>query len=342
MGGAAHKDSCPQRVTSEERLECIDFFQDRLEHVYDILTSPWPAPEKQNHGDVDLLVVLKPFVTLENVQIALKQIGLHSKRHHSYLFTMYFKNGITKLIQVDFMIVEKLLLPICQLMSSYGDVGMILGVCTKQLGYKLNNTKGLQYMPDKNYRSKVYPLSLSPQEITCKYLNLDYDQWLRGFTTEEEAFEWFVSMRPASINAEKVGQKYRPMFSRFCEWNEKRIQKLTAYEKNEETHWRETHAIDTLKKLGKLDEIKKSLQQDLEKDEYNKNCKMIFNANTITHLLYQHYPDIAQTFQREKLGLLMKDIRGKLPTFPSLPTVTMIESLLHCHVKRFFSFESES
>lgn len=317
MGGTAHHNELVKPLTTKERLATIEKLQWLLNQsqIFDSIISPEPAPEKHTHGDVDILVTLKKGCSNHEMERSFADAGLYQKLQHSYLFDIQSEDdGQTKIVQIDIQQVPKEKLLLYYFVLSYGDLGMIVGTCVKPLRLKLSCSKGLQFIPDSDRQEMKYTVSTCPKEICETFLNLDYAKWQQGFKSEEQVFEWIAAMRPCSVGMledKKAGRiEKRFMYQRFCEWNTKRMQRLSEQEKQLEMEWRKSRAITVLKQCGMYETLKAKIDKDLREASYRNQLKARFNGNIVREYIEIYRPEVLYRYERQNLSDLMKHVRS--------------------------------
>lgn len=147
MGGNAFKTVLPDAQFPRMRTAVYQALKTRLtlrlRELYEHVTVLHEAPEKQDHGDVDF-VVCQPLTTLQHEDIraalgAVECIATDSISNFAIRSVDYDENAaLHDFYQVD--------VQVCSdyddwertvFFSSYGDVGMILGLIARPLGLSL-------------------------------------------------------------------------------------------------------------------------------------------------------------------------------------------------------------
>jgi len=266
------------------------------------LVCPYTAPEKQSHGDVDLLAVLAPSFPQHTLSSILESAGLYDPRDHSYLHDL---DGLT--YQVDLTLVSETSLQLELFVRSYGDVGAIVGAYARCLGYKLSGSGGLQVRLQSTLSGGciLYDLTRDVREICDEYLNLDYERWQQGFETEAELFEWMKVTARYLRSEKKKTKRERPMFTRFQAWC------LMQPDCREQPDlWKR------LEEVGRAEEVRRWYEKEVKKEADARALRIVFNGGSVSEYVKQTYGvDLKGT----DLGEFMKKVRLKLPK-ESVPT----------------------
>lgn len=304
MGGDAHKNFSPSRLSNDQRQRIIDvltsFFMDT--GYFTSVTSPLPALEKHDHGDVDLAVVTVD--KIPRFDEIMTDAGLFDRQGHSYLYNL---DGT--LHQVDVAVVPASRLDLELFFRSYGGLGDMLGHFAKYLGYKLSSKTGLMFRTALPISGtvKLYPVTADVREICEVYLGLDYDRLLQQFSTEKELFEWLRPVVPAyknqSMNIRR--QKPRPLQFRLCEWCETQTEELDV------SH---LSARPRLESLGRWEAIQAAYEEDVQRDADQRELKRVFNGATMTRYLEETHN---LKLEGPRLGAFMALVRARLPPTPS-------------------------
>jgi hypothetical protein len=205
MGGAAFPGYTIPRMNHSQyealRHKCISILESQ--RFYEHVISPPEAPSKADHGDIDLLVSvpLRQF-TADEVSLALGAVqrtktGLTT----SFCVPLSVAHGIPdseKLFaQVDIHICRDGYLDWELFTKSYGDMLQVLGMLQRPLGLTAND-RGLHLrIPEietRNRKAAMVYLTHEPAKM-LRFLGLDVQKYVAGFSTNEEIFEWIVGGR---------------------------------------------------------------------------------------------------------------------------------------------------
>eukprot|EP00300_Choanocystis_sp_HF-7_P000658 c10545_g1_i2.p1 GENE.c10545_g1_i2~~c10545_g1_i2.p1 ORF type:complete len:360 (+),score=78.92 c10545_g1_i2:80-1159(+) len=285
-------------------------------HVTSLLTShgmvwvvPSELPGKETYGDLDVLVVSKSEILGKDKTI------FNFVREH-FAPTEIVSNGpvlsfdITRSpsehfrnFQIDFIRCENEdELRTAHFYLSYGDVGGILGrivsACALKLGQKgmwievnlnkidslIQGTAGLSDF-EMTVNTQRLHLSSSPAEI-CEFLGLDHAQHSRGFTHENEVFQWVAACRyfdPAIFTSLNHAHRHRcvtrPSYQRFLEHVSVDVVSIRhASDKIGEVML--NLQVEAVRHFGKFDELVVMKTRDLERQEIaSKFSGNLFRAN---------------------------------------------------------------
>lgn len=200
--------------------------------------------DKSSFGDIDLLIECTDVLRNEDIlQIIRKSISpiehlkiLDTSSEGGQLHLLVrFKNSV--LAQVDFPCVRTGCgVEMALMYMSYGDLGGIIGtICT---AHKLSfGSEGLfvkmRYEKDMTQHYGDLNLSKSPQDI-FQFLGLDYSRYSRGFSSQDDLFEWVTSCRLFSLriffnrdythSQHRRRSRKRKMYKDFLTWMENRFQ----------------------------------------------------------------------------------------------------------------------
>jgi hypothetical protein len=129
--------------------------QPRVEAMYELVVVPEEAPEKADHGDLDFLVCSpREGLTHEEVKMAIgaiASISMEGPRTSHFAVPIHVHAGeyFTQanqdaMVQVDIHVCEdRAELERIRFYHSYGDLGMIVGVIARGVGFHLG-TAGLK------------------------------------------------------------------------------------------------------------------------------------------------------------------------------------------------------
>lgn len=320
MGGNAHPSyPPPSRLTNDQHALVISTLRASFQTsgcAFQLL-SPYCAPEKTSHGDVDLLLAIPspPQTQSQDDEVVvdvpysfpslLASAGLYDARNGSYLY-----NLAACTYQIDITIIPEASLPLELFLRSYGDAGAIIGAYARHLGFKLSGPKGLQVRLQLPLSGTwiVYELSRGVREICERYLRLDYARWCQSFETEEALFEWLRSTVPY-INMdgekkEKPGAKAksrdRPMLRRFRAWahaQEGCVEQAGGL-------WQR------LEDVGRAEEVRMWFERESGKERDARAFRETVNGEVVAGYLAQRY-DVE--LMGSRLGAFMKEVRLRLP-----------------------------
>ena len=211
MGGNVFTDltvpRLPHDLYNKIRSQCHEVLIDFYEDVF----TPAEAPSKRDHGDIDFMVARpktmhkgKP-VTHAEQEIAkalnavqVKKVSGSKTRHYAVPYPkssedekneeLYAQVDVHVVPNPDFLAWELFL-------NSWGDLMQIIGVLNRPIGLTVNDRGIYVRIPEiepTNRKKAMVFLTSSPTDMLC-FLRLDVDQYERGFTTNEEVFEWCLN-----------------------------------------------------------------------------------------------------------------------------------------------------
>lgn len=222
MGGNALNKVNASRINLEQYNEVKKDLEVKF-NSYLELEFTIDVPGKNDFGDIDMLYMIKNTIndTIENNDNDKKSFDIVKLIQNIYNPIEIVQNGPVcsfayylseenKYFQVDLIMVEDLLMS--RFYFSYGDLGGIIGRLTqhKSLTY---GSKGLWVCPNQETINKILSLkeinlqvnkdqiikSIIPNiiltnkpEKICEYLGLSWEDWLNGFNSKEEIFEWVI------------------------------------------------------------------------------------------------------------------------------------------------------
>lgn len=248
-------------------------------------------PGKETFGDLDVLYKLNPgssFVMIDYIREKFSPVQIVTNGDViSWSYESSSNPGL--FYQIDMIKCGNL--NMAKFYFSYGDLGNIVGRMTKFWGLKFGHD-GLWVIVDTNL-IKTYAkldlnpqtqllLSTNPQEI-CKYLDLDWDQWVSGFVDLNQIFQWVKSSKfyspqiySYSNYSHRQKQETRPMYSDFI----KSIDFSSSNVKSKPTE--QADLIDSIK-LDAIGYFGKSKELDLiiQEEEFKQRRKEKFNGNKL-------------------------------------------------------------
>ncbi|KAI0078251.1 hypothetical protein K474DRAFT_1641867 [Panus rudis PR-1116 ss-1] len=169
-----------------------------LATLYTRVAVPPEAPEKVDHGDVDF-IVLGPKENLTHEEVS-QALGAHWSisgiplSNYAIPFEEMGEEDSNAYIQVDVRVCEdEAEWDRVYFFSSYGDLGMILGLVARGVGLSYGSS-GLRLANPVPIHppNMVFYLTTSVPDI-LKFFGWSLDGWERGFTTQMECFEWVAS-----------------------------------------------------------------------------------------------------------------------------------------------------
>ncbi|TFK74885.1 hypothetical protein BDN72DRAFT_886254 [Pluteus cervinus] len=244
MGGSAfnavmNANACP-RIPPPIYHALKSRFTSIVAGLYIHATTPKEAPEKKDHGDLDLIVAIPRrehasqeynkqkeetwnvlHETVRNALGAMHMVPCPGNRTSN--FAIPVKHGEWDVLgygeyekkcrkEAEGDIFYQVDIHVCadedewkriRFFHAYGDLGMILGVIARNNGLMLG-AKGLKMS---NPPHKTIELSNTFEDIT-RYLGLSMERWEAGFTSKAEVFQWAATSRffnPAEFRSQGQG-----------------------------------------------------------------------------------------------------------------------------------------
>ncbi|KAF9267441.1 hypothetical protein L218DRAFT_920302 [Marasmius fiardii PR-910] len=304
-----------------------------LQDFYAHVAVPREAPEKEDHGDIDFVVctpksglAVVPHIDIQKALGATHVIPMEGNRTSNFAVPIIAQReellsgkvdveGDSVYCQVDVHVCENMneWESVC-FFHSYGDMGMILGICAMNVGlhWGVHGLRvGLDLYPHPPHRPIV--LSTDHHEI-LNFFGLSFDRWSSGFLTKEEVFQWVASSRLFDPHRFKsAGMKVkqvRNMYYEFIQW----VRDITAdslpisqmsldIDKDpgsETSDRRERVREEALVHFDKKSELEEFLRQVRNKE----TIKRVFNGRTVN--------DWIQAEERwKRVKVVMDNVREK-------------------------------
>lgn len=243
MGGQAFAQPGPNgeapliipRMLPHRYQQLRDHFLQVLHPHFAKLAAPLEAPEKADHGDVDILVEQYPghrgLSTLEIADIL--EAGRHISHGDSLSFAVKLpseqKDSSVPFAQLDIHKCHLGYLEWEYFIKSYGDLWQIIGLTIRDLGLTASD-RGLHVrIPEiETENAKASRLFMTKDPAAAmQFMGLDKAQFEAGFSTEHEMFAWIAHGRLFSghncetrqNSNDRARLRKRPQFGRFVdEW----------------------------------------------------------------------------------------------------------------------------
>ncbi len=201
-----------------------------LTKFYKRVYVPPEAPEKTDHGDIDVLVDETLFnVTAEDLVKAL-DAKAHTKAGGNSSFAIQTPEDSEKFFQLDIHPCKNGYFEWESVLYSYGDIWIIIGSIATRFGLAINNHGfhiRVEELEVTRRKESLLLLTNKPQEI-MEFLGLDGGRYAEGFITLDEIFEWATAMpffrqeffvREPVTNKKVRSKEQRPMYLKFVtEW----------------------------------------------------------------------------------------------------------------------------
>ncbi|GHJ88172.1 hypothetical protein NliqN6_4574 [Naganishia liquefaciens] len=174
-----------------------------LGHFYRQVLFPPSAPGKVDHGDIDFLVSeLKGTQDVEVENAIAKQLNAAAVFRNGAMtsYAVPHPQRIGQHVQVDIQLCKPDYLPWLYFITSYGDLVPILGSIHHKFGLTIND-KGLWVHLDLPKAALTCGVPRSEMTIfvtldadkMMEFMGLDAAAYRKGFSTEEEIFDWIAS-----------------------------------------------------------------------------------------------------------------------------------------------------
>lgn len=212
MGGSAfnspkHGSLQTPRIPNHIYQRLVSHFKSILSGFYSRVESSPEAPEKSEHGDIDILVE-GPLKTCSSSKVLQSALGAATCIDVSP--TAYFAiwdDQLAAYVQLDVHICRQGGIEWECFHRSYGDLWNILGVMGKPFGISVNDTGvriSAESIEKRNRKASMLFLTDSPQEA-IELFGCSWEQYQKGFRTVEEFFAFCAQCR--FINYEKISWK---------------------------------------------------------------------------------------------------------------------------------------
>lgn len=294
MGGNLFKlGRLPRAEYKKIEHELIVYLDKKFGQHYRI---PRYYDDKADFGDVDIVVSSQAITgNWEQLkQEIIKDLGLSQYKSTGAVFSTVYHN-----FQVDYFVRNHQYFTTTYNFLSFNDIGNLIGRIFKRFNLKYGE-QGLQYVfrrTDNHYHRDI-EVSKDIEKI-FGFLQLDYVQWQKGFTSKNEMFDWVVacpyfSVKPYEKMSKKMEQrlKERPTIQAFIAYLEKNnVSKVYKFPEDRGTY------------LPMIDQhfpeatLPKYIAHEKEREKYALAIKTKYNGRVIMEL----FP----TLQGKALGSFM-------------------------------------
>ncbi|KAF2140331.1 uncharacterized protein K452DRAFT_253107 [Aplosporella prunicola CBS 121167] len=283
MGGHAFEKlgiSTP-RISTHVYKDLASKYLEVLASFFQRVTCSHEPPNKDSHGDVDLLVE-GPHLGVSSEHLAeVLDAKVHVTNGTVTSYAVLHPDDPSAYVQLDVQVCREGFLEWQQFMTSYGDVSQILGVVHRSLGLS-STDKGLHVripeMEAKNRKASMVYLSHDPEEV-MKFLGLNPSLFHSGFDSEAEIYRWIASGRFFNRNAlethghhppeensnDRTRRMKRGMYRRFVEgWM------MDNPHAGSDCHWdRDSVLLEAIKNFAREEEYQTKLRkyQDVAREE---------------------------------------------------------------------------
>jgi len=246
MGGKALKNVTTRRYTKDEFFKTWNTLSPRLRASLNCRVDLVKCYDnKESHGDMDILVEYDPHDTtdletkLEVIEIIIQPEEIF---RNSTVVSMNYGD-----LQVDIMFIPYDKYDICYHFFAFNDLGGFMGKIARsmKLQYGQDGLKYRVYSEDGSRKLGTAYISKDPKEI-IEFLGFDYYEFVRGFNTKEEIFEFICSSKYFRIStfdgselnsSQKSRDMGRPMYQDLLEYiyKEKKLDKINERSTLEDT-----------------------------------------------------------------------------------------------------------
>lgn len=312
MGGKAHG-NVSSKVNSKERDEILSKLLPRLKKYFTKVQSPYPAPEKSIHGDIDIIVA-GPLTKYVISDIAANIHLFDRQQKDSYLYEYNAKK-----IQVDLTVCTELEFDNILFAHDYGDLSMIIGASVK--AWNMVFALGKLFWQEKvGPEVRRYCIAENPKEV-CQILNLEFDRYMQGFNKLIEIFVWISSMRP-TLKEIDPKKDHRPMYTSFIQWNSDR---LVGNQGELDYKWIKSKKEELKKSQLFAERVIKPHKAAVEADNKKREYKKIVNVEKVRILAKSNCPKINREIEGKELGEVMKKVRQRFKESESIPAKDALE-----------------
>ena len=308
MGGKAQKQT--RRLSTAEWAAVINELGEKFAQTgaFAKLVAPRPEPEKMDHGDIDLFALVNPSIEHNKLHEIIRDVGLYNRREMtSYLY----QSDAAGECQVDLnLVTDPSDMPLAQFLADFGDAGMIIGCYAKALGFRLSKSSGLTALKNIDESDCFkYQITKDPA-IICKYLNLDFEAWQKGFVTKLSLFRW---LRPSFPYVQQLPAD-RPLMALFLkqEWAGDLLR----------SHLYRKSPYERMAELGHLEGFHAALAEYIAQQDYKNKYKAVVNGWNIQEYVQGKYK---QRLEGKELGLFIKRVKGDLVN-DTVPTMEQLYS----------------
>ena len=207
MGGNLFEESI--RISKKEYAKIVTLILEKTQGYFNVLDIEIEAPWKEDYGDIDFLYENDGPIEWDKLKNVIP-------------YTKIVKNGnITSILfdnkyHIDFL--KSNMINYHKWLNSYGGIHNIIGSSLKKINMKLS-TDGIYYQTG---MIKIH-LNSDLNKI-MEFLKLDYNKFIKGFTTRKGLFDYIVDCPIISISSanKKMKRNFRrPIFLDFFEYIEK-------------------------------------------------------------------------------------------------------------------------
>lgn len=236
MGGLAIKSAPTRRYSKDEFLDIKEEVTKAFEEDFKRVAVPYYYNNKEEFGDLDVLVANDDVDILEMRGYINKHFSPNEFIHNNDCWTFDHKE-----FQIDVVLVPEEHFDTKHTYMSYNDLGNLMGVIAKGFGVKYGEmglTKDVFYGEQKIVKNLI--ISKDYNKI-FSFLGLSFDEWKKGFDDIEDIFrfvyssDYFNGENYEFKNLNKINRnrnKKRPVYMNFLEWIKKQPEKKYKFEED--------------------------------------------------------------------------------------------------------------
>jgi hypothetical protein len=282
-----------KRLTSEQFARMSSTIIEQLRGTYyGCVELPHPRPDKESHGDVDILVAEPVQQQSFDPQ---RVFGSSKVVHNGGVISFEYEGHQIDLIQVG----SAQKMPLAIVFYSYSDFGMILGMIARTVSLKFGY-QGLSLI----VHDRQIMLSADVDRIFT-FAGLSLERWQRGFQNDKDVFDFIVSsrlFRPSMFkrtddrwnHGERKSLDKRPMFVAFVEY----VQTFAEHNEQDRLDVQKVtnEAIEFFGQRSQVDAVVRQIERGRE-------IKARFNGNLVMEIT---------GFKAKELGQFMAECRVHL------------------------------
>lgn len=302
MGGLALKNTFTRRYQRDEYDVLEQEVFKILGKTFKEFDTPRFFSSKESFGDMDLIVSMEGFDVKEVRKYIEDTFTPNEIFHNGNAYSFDYKE-----LQIDFICVEKEDYSSNYHYLAFNDLGNFIGRIAQSLGFKYgqegfwfnqyyNDQKIAKVMISKNY-PKIF-----------EFLGLDYNQWLRGFNSLEEIFEYIV--QSPYFDSEMYEMKNLNKINR--DRNMKRKSYISFLEYIAENHPNVSYKPHKKEFFKKVREAfpEANLDEEIKQNEYEVSKKLLIKSKFNGGMVIEKYG-----LEGKELGEALEGFRAHIETF---------------------------
>lgn len=281
MGGKAFSDKhevC--RLSTDEYEKIIHTIITRY-NWHAVKSIPYYR-SKETHGDLDLIISSELYNTIKKKKDLILGAGLTiiDYKENGSVTSFLVELSEDRKFQIDLISTPEEEMEFALFYFGYNDLGNLMGRVARATGLKLGHN-GLWYTQRSKTNDSIilkeHLLTRDPNRV-LKHLDFDVDQYLAGFDTLEDIFEFVVKSKYYSFDnfdptqrnhRARIRDAKRPTYTKFLEWakDKQSNKKPTRWRLLYDYHCREfPHLLFDMIIEEKKDEIRQELASKVNGD----------------------------------------------------------------------------